>query len=365
MKSIFPDLYLKNITVKFGDLTVLKNISLGANKGEFLALLGPSGCGKTTTLRAIAGFVLPEEGEIYIKNRRVNDIPIYERGIGMVFQNYALFPHMNVYQNVAFGLKMKKRKENEIKEKVKMALSLLKLDHFDQRFPHQLSGGQQQRVALARALVVDPDVLLLDEPLGALDKKLREEMQIELRQLQKKVGITTIFVTHDQEEALTLSDRIAVLNDGVIQQIGSPVEIYEKPKNKFVSNFIGVSNFLCGEVVSCSPESATCKLKCGAEICIPNAEVTPNKKTVELAIRPEKLNILKEKSLENRNYMKGELVNIVYLGTTTQYYVYLKSGETMVVYQQNVGAFGKQPFSVGETVYLCWSPENTLIISIL
>lgn len=359
-----PDLCLKNITVKFGGLPVLKNVSLEVDKGEFLALLGPSGCGKTTTLRVIAGFVFPEEGEIYIQDRLINDIPIYERGIGMVFQNYALFPHMTVFQNIAFGLKMRKMREKEIEDRVQNVLRLLRLDKLERRFSYQLSGGQQQRVALARALVIDPVVLLLDEPLGALDKKLREEMQVELRQLQKTVGITTLFVTHDQEEALTLSDRIVVLNEGVIQQIGPPYEIYEKPKNRFVSNFIGVSNFVKGKIIFSQIQNSTCRLAGGFEICIPSAEVLPEGARVELAIRPEKLNMGKGKNFEKENCVRGELMNIVYLGTMTQYHVRLRSGETMVAFRQNIGASEEMSYSVGEEIYLSWLPENTLVVSV-
>lgn len=237
---------LKNVTKSFGENTVLDNFDLTINENEFLTLLGPSGCGKTTLLRIIAGFEFADEGDVYFGGYRVNNVPAYQRNINTVFQKYALFPHMDVYDNIAFGLKIKKMDKATIDEKVKSMLELVSLSGFEKRSISSLSGGQQQRVAIARALVNEPKVLLLDEPLGALDLKLRQEMQSELKKIQKKLGITFIFVTHDQEEALSMSDTIVVLNKGVIQQIGTPVDIYNEPENAFVANFIGESNILDG-----------------------------------------------------------------------------------------------------------------------
>lgn len=237
---------LKNITKTFDENTVLDNFNLTINENEFLTLLGPSGCGKTTLLRIIAGFEFADEGDVYFGGYRVNNVPAHQRNINTVFQKYALFPHMNVYENIAFGLKIKKLPKEEIDERVKSMLALVSLSGFEKRSVSSLSGGQQQRVAIARALVNEPKVLLLDEPLGALDLKLRQEMQYELKKIQKKLGITFIFVTHDQEEALSMSDTIVVLNKGVIQQIGSPVDIYNEPENAFVANFIGESNIIDG-----------------------------------------------------------------------------------------------------------------------
>src|SRR5512145_1230470 len=243
------DVELQNITKRFGDFIAVDDVSLDIKDGEFFSLLGPSGCGKTTCLRMIAGFELPSEGEIKIRGKSMGDTPPYKRPVNTVFQNYALFPHMTVFENVAFGLEMQKVSRAEIKTRVKEALEMVRLPQLADRKPRQLSGGQQQRIALARALVNRPQVLLLDEPLSALDLKLRKAMQLELKELQHQVGITFIFVTHDQEEAITMSDRIAVMNEGVVQQVGAPREIYESPRNRFVADFIGETNFIEGEVL--------------------------------------------------------------------------------------------------------------------
>ncbi|MEG1255734.1 MAG: ABC transporter ATP-binding protein [Clostridium sp.] len=240
---------IKNISKTFGDLRVLDNISLDIKKNEFVTLLGPSGCGKTTTLKILAGFETCDEGEIIFEDKKINSVPPYERQINTVFQKYALFPHMNVYENIAFGLKIKKLSKAEIDKKVTEVLKLVDLKGFEKRKTDSLSGGQQQRVAIARAIVNEPRVLLLDEPLGALDLKLRKEMQIELKKIQKQLGITFIFVTHDQEEALTMSDRVVVMNKGVIQQMGTPEDIYNEPRNRFVAKFIGESNITIGVMI--------------------------------------------------------------------------------------------------------------------
>jgi len=237
---------LKNIEKVYDETTVLKNINLSIHKNEFLTLLGPSGCGKTTTLRIIGGFETPDNGEVIFEGKKINTLPPYKRKVNTVFQKYALFPHLTVAQNIAFGLKIKQMNKNFIEEKVKAMLTLVNLENFENRSISSLSGGQQQRIAIARALVNEPDVLLLDEPLGALDLKLRKEMQIELKNMQQRLGITFIFVTHDQEEALTMSDTIVVMNEGIIQQIGTPIDIYNEPKNRFVAKFIGESNILEG-----------------------------------------------------------------------------------------------------------------------
>ena len=242
------DVELRGVTKTFGRVRAMDAVDLEVRKGEFLSLLGPSGSGKTTTLRVIAGLVEPTAGEVLIGGRVMTQVPVHRRNLAMVFQNYALFPHLSVFENVAFGLEMRRMSRTEVTRRVADALALVRLPGFEARYPQQLSGGQRQRVALARAIVVQPSVLLLDEPLGALDKKLRESMQVELKALQRTLGVTTIFVTHDQEEALTLSDRVAVMNDGRIEQLDTPVEVYERPRTRFVSDFIGVSNFLEGEV---------------------------------------------------------------------------------------------------------------------
>ncbi|MEA4961450.1 ABC transporter ATP-binding protein, partial [Lutispora sp.] len=254
-------LSIKNLTKKYDGNTVLDSISLDIEKGSFLSLLGPSGCGKTTTLRLLAGFEKCDGGIIEVNGKMINDIPVYSRNFGMVFQSYALFPHMTVEQNIAYGLEQRKMSKKDIKEEVAKAIEMVRLAGYEKRRPKQLSGGQQQRVALARALVIKPDLLLLDESLSALDKKLRVEMQVELRQIQKKIGITTIFVTHDQEEALTLSDRIAVMKAGKIIQIGTPEEIYETPKDTFVASFLGQANFFKGSIAEKQDNSYALRLK--------------------------------------------------------------------------------------------------------
>ncbi len=241
---------LVNISKEFNGNKVLDNINLYFNRNEFLTLLGPSGCGKTTTLRIIGGFETPDTGDVFFEKKRINNLPPYKRKVNTVFQRYALFNHMNVYENIAFGLKIKKKDKNEIEKKVKEALKLVNLSGYEKRNIDSLSGGQQQRIAIARALVNEPQVLLLDEPLGALDLKLRKDMQIELKNIQQKLGITFVYVTHDQEEALTMSDTIVVMNEGIIQQIGSPVDIYNEPKNAFVAEFIGESNIIDG-IMAC------------------------------------------------------------------------------------------------------------------
>ncbi|MCR5524000.1 MAG: ABC transporter ATP-binding protein [Clostridia bacterium] len=237
---------LKNISVAFGDNQVLKDLNLSIRDKEFITLLGPSGCGKTTTLRIIAGFMHPDEGDVIFEGKKINSIPPHKRHVNTIFQRYALFPHLNVYENVAFGLRIKKMPEKQIKEKVEEMLSIVNLKGFNKRSINSLSGGQQQRVAIARALAVDPKVLLLDEPLGALDLKLRKDMQVELKNIQQRLGITFIYVTHDQEEALSMSDTVVVMDGGVIQQIGTPIDIYNEPKNAFVADFIGESNIIDG-----------------------------------------------------------------------------------------------------------------------
>src|SRR6476659_4375199 len=242
------DIEVTNVAKHYGATVAVSDVSFGVEQGHVLSLLGPSGCGKTTMMRMIAGLIAPNAGSIAIKGRPVNQIPVHKRNVGMLFQNYALFPHLTVAHNIAFGLEMRKLAKAEALRKAEDALAMVRLSGFGARYPHQLSGGQQQRVALARALVIEPAVLLLDEPFGALDKKLRENMQIEMRQLQQRLGITTLMVTHDQDEALTLSDRIAVMRAGVIEQLGTPTEIYERPVSRFVASFIGTSNFFSGKV---------------------------------------------------------------------------------------------------------------------
>ena len=280
------------VTKSFGEVKALDNVSLEIGRGEFMTLLGPSGCGKTTLLKLAAGFLGPDIGSVAINGKLVNDLPTYKREIGMMFQNYALFPHMSVAENIAYGLKTRHVPRSEIRKRVADVLALVKLTNMDDRKPRQLSGGQQQRVALARALVINPTVLLLDEPFSALDKNLRASMQIELREIQRKLGLTTIFVTHDQSEALSMSDRMAVMSEGTIRQLGSPLEIYRRPGDRFVASFVGDTNCLRGELVGVAALEAVIALG-GLQIKVPAGHLAgaPASTAVDLFIRPEQLRI--------------------------------------------------------------------------
>ncbi len=295
---------LKGITKSYGKDTILDNLSLNIKKNEFLTLLGPSGCGKTTTLKIIAGFETADSGQVVFENNIINDIPPYERQLNTVFQKYALFPHMNVYENIAFGLKLKKMPKDVIDQKVKEMLKLVALEGYENRDIEALSGGQQQRVAIARALVNEPKVLLLDEPLGALDMKLRKGMQIELKRIQQKLGITFIFVTHDQEEALTMSDTIVVMNKGEIQQMGSPEDIYNEPANSFVAKFIGESNIVDGTMLD------DFKVEFGGRIfdCVDKG--FEKNEAIEVVIRPEDFEMVKYE----KGMLKGTVTSVIFKG---------------------------------------------------
>lgn len=349
-------LSIKNLTKKYDGITVLDNISLDIEKGSFLSLLGPSGCGKTTTLRLLAGFEKCDGGTIEVNGKIINDIPVYNRNFGMVFQSYALFPHMTVEQNISYGLEQRKMSKKDIKEEVAKAIEMVKLTGFEKRKPKQMSGGQQQRVALARALVIKPDLLLLDESLSALDKKLRVEMQVELRQIQKKVGITTIFVTHDQEEALTLSDKIAVMKAGKIMQIGTPEEIYETPSSTFVASFLGQANFFRGSIEEKSGDIYTLKLSDNNTMKFRSHEDLKIGELRSLTIRPEKIEI---SSNEKELSIKGKVLFVTYVGDTSVYRIE-SMGQEVLVKRQNSG--NDEKFNIGDTVYLSWKPENNLVL---
>lgn len=311
---------LKNITKKYTDNTVIKNLNLEVKRNEFVTLLGPSGCGKTTTLNIIAGFETPDEGSIIFEGNEINLVPPYKRQINTVFQKYALFTHMNVYENIAFGLRIKKLPQKEIKEKVEKMLKLVDLEGFEKRSTDSLSGGQQQRVAIARALVNEPKLLLLDEPLGALDLKLRKEMQIELKNIQKQLGITFVFVTHDQEEALTMSDTIVVLNKGEIQQIGTPEDIYNEPKNKFVANFIGVSNIIDGIMLKdYNVKFEDIEFKCVDKGFMDN-------EAVEIVIRPEDIKIVPKE----KGQLYGKVISVVFRGVHYEIIVEINNREWII-----------------------------------
>jgi len=314
-----PILSLHNINKSFSGQRVLKNISFEVFKGEFFTLLGPSGCGKTTILRLIAGFETPDSGEIILENQVINSIPAHKRNVNTVFQSYTLFPHMTVEENIGFGLKMKKISPSQIKTKVKQALHLVKLEGYEHRYPHQLSGGQQQRIALARALVNEPKVLLLDEPFSALDYALRKEMRLELKLIQENLGITFIFVTHDQEEALSLSDRVLVLENGEVKQLGTPTDIYENPISLRVAKFVGETNIFKGKVLQAKGEKVLCAIE-GQEIELKNTKNFQSGEKIVLVLRPEDMSIYyPEEITENNNhelYLPGKIINTIYKGST-------------------------------------------------
>jgi spermidine/putrescine transport system ATP-binding protein len=330
----------------------LDNVSVSIRENEFFTLLGPSGCGKTTLLRLIAGFDFPTEGEILLYGQDIAPLPPYKRPVNTVFQNYALFPHMTVAQNIGFGLEMLGKPRSEIEARVAQMLKLVRMEELASRKTSQISGGQQQRVALARALAPAPKVLLLDEPLSALDYKLRKDMQIELKRLQHETGITFIFVTHDQEEALTMSDRIAVMSKGKILQIGSPRDIYDRPSERFVANFIGETNFMEGEVVSATPTSAKVRLGSGAVVdaSLPAGLAPSGRMTV--VVRPEQARLTREAE----GLLKGKLETVVYFGTDTHYHVRLDQGSEFTVRQQNTRT-GMATHSEGERVGIDIAPD--------
>lgn len=356
---------LRNVTKKFKgvrgrDVTALDHVNLAVRNGEFFSLLGPSGCGKSTTLRLIGGFEIPDEGEIIIMGKPMGDIPPYRRPVNIVFQNYALFPHMTVAENVAFGLRMDGVQKSEIKERVKEALAMVQLSEMENRKPKQLSGGQQQRVALARALVKRPSVLLLDEPLGALDRKLRKAMQLELKHMQQNVGITFIYVTHDQEEAITMSDRIAVMNNGRVLQIGTPAEIYEKPNCKFVADFIGESNFIHGIVEKVRDGLAEVAIDQRVRLTIPvGGYKVQFGDLVTIMFRPEKGSLAREQFDEPDYYgLPGRISEVIYLGEDISYVVRLTDEQSVVVRVQNTNLSTFGLYQPGDAVILRLAREH-------
>jgi spermidine/putrescine transport system ATP-binding protein len=318
------------------EVVAVDDVSLQIHDGEFYSLLGPSGCGKTTSLRMVAGFEHPSEGEVYIHGKPMGLTPAYQRNTNMVFQNYALFPHMTIARNVAFGLEMKRVTKDEIKRRVQEALAMVRLADYGPRRPDQLSGGQQQRIALARALVNRPEVLLLDEPLGALDLKLRKEMQLELKTLQREVGITFVYVTHDQEEALTMSDRIAVMHRGKVLQEGTPTEIYERPNCRFVADFIGDTNFMPGTVQKQVDDLATVLVDGCLPVVVQAEQPLPRGAEVTLAVRPEKIRLLPRPPGSNHNAFPCRVEQVVYVGTDTRFQVRLSDNVLLMVREQNV-----------------------------
>lgn len=352
------DLHLVNLTKSFGDFKAVDNLTLTIPAGSFFALLGPSGCGKTTTLRMVAGLDEPTSGQIKLGSEDITSFPPYKRWVNTVFQSYALFPHLSIYENVAFGLR--RQKSTEIDKQVKAMLELVELTTLAQRKPQQLSGGQQQRVAVARALINEPDVLLLDEPLGALDLKLRRQMQLELKRIQTEVGITFVHVTHDQEEAMTMADTVAVMNEGKIEQMGSPLTIYEKPRTAFVANFLGQSNLFEGTVAGIEGDELAVKVK-DTVVYVPLNSTEIRSGRIVLGVRPEKVKIVDQgKTGLPKNQINGAIRYTAFVGVSTQYEVLSNWGQDISAFEQNVDPsdLGRP----GQLVTLAWEPRHSFVL---
>ncbi len=358
-----PAVQVDHVSKNFGEVVAVDGVSLQIPAGEFFALLGPSGCGKTTLLRMIAGLEVPSAGRLSVGGDDVTDLPPHRRPVHMVFQQYALFPHLSVARNVGFGLRYQRVRGAEAARRVDEALSLVQLEGYGARLPSQLSGGQRQRVALARALVLRPKVLLLDEPLSALDQKLRREMQLELKRLQRTLGITFVFVTHDQEEALTMSDRIAVMNQGRVEQVDAADRVFERPRTQFVAEFMGAANFMSARVVESTGEAATVASDAGFRTTLATPAALSVGQPVRFLVRPEKL-VLRLAPDEGMATacVEVEILERAYQGVSTIWTVQTRAGERLAVYEQNDHPPGERALVVGGRVFACWHPRHAVII---
>jgi spermidine/putrescine ABC transporter ATP-binding subunit len=352
----------KGIMKRFGKVTAVQKMNLEIQEGHLITLLGPSGCGKTTLLRMVAGLEEPSEGDIFIKGKRVNDTPIHKRNLGMIFQNYALFPHKTIFDNVAFGLKYRDVPREKVKEKVTRALAMVRLPGVENRMPSQLSGGQQQRIALARAIVIEPDVLLMDEPLSALDENLREEMRREVDNLQRMIGVTTIFVTHDQREALSMSDKIIVMKDGKKQQEGDPETVYNAPANHFVADFLGHSNFIQGEILETGKPYLQVKIETGDILLAENKDLFSKGDRVEIVVRAQRFDAFRRddfKPTEGLNHFHGRIKDRSYMGGEVSYFIELVSGREIHV----ISMMRTRIYNTGEDVSVQVSPHHCHLIA--
>jgi spermidine/putrescine transport system ATP-binding protein len=355
-----PMIEIRGVTKRFGGFTAVNNVSLVVQAGEFITLLGPSGCGKTTLLRLLAGFETPDEGAVFLDGEDVSHVPPYRRSVNQVFQSYALFPHMTVKENVGFGLRMQNVSPTEAEGRVRDALAMVSLAEQAEKLPHQMSGGQRQRVALARAIVCRPKVLLLDEPLSALDAKLRHAMQLELKRLQRKLGLTFVFVTHDQEEALTMSDRIAIINKGRIEQLGNASEIYHRPRTAFAADFIGQANLLNSTVVGRNGTTARVRLESGLELVIANAEVPASATKVLLSVRPEKIHIGRSPA-PAENVFQASIAEEIFQGATDQLGLVTDQGTKLHALVANESAT-QEAFHEGERVFCSLHLDDLVVV---
>jgi spermidine/putrescine transport system ATP-binding protein len=360
-RDVELDVELRKVFKVYNGETAVRGVDMSIRQGEFFSILGPSGCGKTTTLRMIAGFETPSAGEVLIQGKPANQVPPYRRPVNTVFQSYALFGHLTVWENVAFGLRLKRHTKTEVKDRVDRTLKLVKMDTFANRFPAQLSGGQQQRVALARALVNRPAVLLLDEPLGALDLKLRKEMQVELSTLHRELGMTFVMVTHDQEEALSLSDRIAVMNHGKLEQVDTPTRIYEQPQTPFVAEFIGDTNLFSGKIEGSHPAMLWVTTQKGLRIKAKPSDSgnVPRSGNVVVSVRPERIQVSQSKPDGVANCFEGRLRNVMYLGTHVHYLIELRSGDRIIVQQPSDSYQVPDPLT---PIYIHWGSADCLAL---